>query len=94
MTVAIGSLFLGLYCLLVAPRYFPMLGFRGALYCLQVKNSWGITNKIFGLFLLISRGIYLISSDLKIFIFMLLLGMLTTDLLSFLLLKINLKIIV
>lgn len=64
-----------------------MIGFRGILYYLQTKNSWTITNKVFGLFLLISGIIYLVNSNLKIFFGVIVLGIFTTDIISSVILK-------
>lgn len=49
MLTATCAILLGLYFFLIASRNRPMIGFRGVLYYLQTKNSWTITNKVFGL---------------------------------------------
>lgn len=87
MVTSICAILLGLYCLLIAPRYYPMIGFRGVLYYLKTKNSWSVTNKVFGLFLIASGVIYLINTDIKIFVLFIVFGLFTTDLISSILLK-------
>lgn len=83
MFVPIGAIILGLYCLLIVPKYRSVIGFRGVLYALQTKESWEMTNKVFGLFLLFSGIIYLFNPNIKLFIIFIIIGIFSTDLITF-----------
>lgn len=89
MVLTICTILLGINCLFVAPKYYPMLGYRGALYLLKVKHSWGVTNIIFGLFLLLAGINYLFLNNFIVYVIIILIGLFTTDLISFVFLKNN-----
>lgn len=38
MVLSIVIMLIGLYCLLVASRYYPIIGYRGALYYMKKQN--------------------------------------------------------
>lgn len=87
MILSIVIMLLGLYCLLLAPRYYPMIGYRGALYYMKKQGSWKITNQIFGLYLFVSGLVYFINGNLKLLIILVIISIMTTDLISMLILK-------
>lgn len=87
MALATLFLLLGLFCLIIAPRYHSIIGFRGILYLLNKPNTWNITNRIFGIDLIISSLILLFTNSIKLFVILIILSLLTTDFLSYKLLK-------
>ncbi len=87
MVLSIVIMLIGLYCLLVASRYYPIIGYRGALYYMKKQNSWKITNQIFGFYLFIAGLIYFINGNLKLFVILVIIAIMTTDLISLLILK-------
>lgn len=87
MILPIGfSIVLGLFCIFIAPKYYAMIGFRGALFILKIKNSWALTNRVFGFFLLISGLIPLVTSNLTVYFGFIVIALLSTDLISYLIL--------
>lgn len=90
-----SSLFMiiaGLFLLAVVPQYYPMLGFRGVLYLFQMKNSWKITNQVFGFLILLTGIVYLlyfllVGSSNKLLISLIVVAIISTDCISWLILR-------
>ena len=92
MWISLFMIIAGLFLLAVVPKYYPMLGFRGILYIFQMKNSWKITNQVFGFLILLTGIVYLlcfllVGSSNKLLISLIVVAIISTDCISWLILR-------
>lgn len=92
MWLAVILILSGIYLAVIASKYHPMIGYRGVLYLLNIKDSWNITNKVFGILLTFAGFFYLvytflIGSDTKIVIILVLIIIVSTDYIAWLIIK-------
>ncbi|MEG0255265.1 MAG: hypothetical protein RR554_08555 [Vagococcus sp.] len=92
MWLALILILSGCYLLFIAAKYHPMIGYRGVLYLLNIKDSWKVTNQVFGCLLILSGIFYSVyyllnGPNTRIFIVLLLIIIVITDYIAWIIIK-------